>query len=560
MRILFLVITLISVSLAWAQVEPKGPRVIELEEKIEADASKYLNQRFPGSPYFIKVDVQPLRSELKKGEYVENLPYLNYETEDYVDAWEDPNISISYLRNRVKKISLDVSVSEGLQDKDVQEIRDSLMSFLKLISFRDEIKVEKRLQVAKNTTPEFVYYILGSLALLLFGIGFWVRTSVKTIAKSVGGQASSNAGNSMPMMSSGGGGVGSDSNFTVKDVPPIRGDINFFDPIKLIEVLHLKIKQIVTVNHFPTLQDMIILEKLSETNPGALGALVSEFPQDIQKNIFQLGRTEKWIEAFAYPTKVDQTVFQSLEDISRSRDIKKSDYEFENLLIQLWRLGDKLPVFLKEINPDHAFSILGRLPKSIALKYGKKAYPGNWGKILEDSHSNIVIDANLVKDYLKKAIAINPPLEYALVDSYKKEKEVMEYVRAASIEDERDIYETLSHDSFIVKTRAPFYRVFELDEAKFSKVTEKFSIQEWALALINSSRVYIKQYADTLDEKKKYMFSVSLKNLDEKNIKAHEQMLIREKIASFAKTQFEDEINLNVLQPSGELPLENKTA
>lgn len=559
MRTLFLIMTLISVSLAWAQVEPKGPRVIELEEKIEADASKYLNQRFPGSPYFIKVDVQPLRSELKKGEYVENLPYLSYETEDYVDAWEDPNISISYLRNRVKKISLDVAVSEELQDRDVQEIRDSLMSFLKLISFRDEIKVEKRLQVAKNTTPEFVYYILGSLALLLIGVGFWVRTSVKTIAKTVGNQSSSSVGNSMPIMSAATGGA-TESNFTVKDVPPIRGDINFFDPIKLIEVLHLKIKQIVTANHFPTLQDMIVLEKLSETNPGALGALISEFPQDIQKNVFQLGRTEKWIEAFAYPTKVDQSVFQSLEDISRSRDIKKSDQEFENLLIQLWRLGDKLPVFLKEINPDHAFSILARLPKSIALKYGKKAYPGNWGKILEDSHSNVVIDSNLVKDYFKKAIVMNPPLEYALVDSYKKEKEVMEYVRAASIEDERDIYETLSHDSFIIKTRAPFYRVFELDEEKFSKVAENFSIQDWALALINSSRVYIKQYADTLDEKKKYMFSVSLKNLDEKNVKTHEQMLIRERIAVFAKTQSEGDIKLNIAQNTGEFPLENQTA
>lgn len=560
MRTLFLIFSLVATSLVWAQVEPKGPRVIELEEKIEADASKYLNQRFPGSPYFIKVDVQPLRSELKKGEYVENLPYLNYETEDFVDAWEDPNISISYLRNRVRKISLDVAVSEDLQDRDVQEIRESLMSFLKLISFRDEIKVEKRLSsIKKETTPEYVYYIIGSLVLLLLGIGFWVRTSVKTIAKSVGNQVSSSTGNAMPMMASGGGGS-TDSNFTVKDVPPIRGDINFFDPIKLIEVLHLKIKQIVTANHFPTLQDMIILEKLSETNPGALGALVSEFPQDIQKNIFQLGRTERWIEAFAYPTKVDQTVFQSLEDISRSRDIKKSDYEFENLLIQLWRLGDKLPVFLKEINPDHAFSILGRLPKSIALKYGKKAYPGNWGKILEDSHSNIVIDANLVKDYLKKAIAINPPLEYALVESYKKEKEVMEYVRAASIEDERDIYETLSHDSFIIKTRAPFYRVFELEDSKFSKISENFSIQDWALALINSSRVYIKQYADTLDEKKKYMFSVSLKNLDEKNIKAHEQMLIREKIASFAKVQFDQDVNLSAQQTTGELPLENQTA
>jgi hypothetical protein len=78
MRILFFLLILLSTSLSWAQSEPKEPRVIELEEKIEADTAKYLNQRFPGNPYFIKVDIQPLRADLKKGEYTENLPYLNY--------------------------------------------------------------------------------------------------------------------------------------------------------------------------------------------------------------------------------------------------------------------------------------------------------------------------------------------------------------------------------------------------------------------------------------------------------------------------------------------------
>lgn len=559
MKFLLSLLIILGTSLTFAQVEPKGSRVIELEEKIEADTSKYLNQRFPGSPYFIKVDVQPLKLELKKGEFVENLPYLNYETDEYVDVWEDPNVSTSYLRNRVRKISVEVAVSEELKDTEVQEIRDSLIPFLKLVSFRDEVKVERKLQSAKQITPIFVYYLFGGLVILLLGIGLWLRLSVKTIAKSVVAREGAGSSAAAPVVSSG---VGSsnDNSFSFKEVPPIRGDINFFDPIKLVEILHLKIKQVVASSHFPTLQDMIILEKLSETNSGALGALVSEFPQDIQKAVFQLGRTEKWVEAFAYPTKVDQTVFQSLEDISRSREIKKSEIDFENLLIQLWRLGDKLPTFLKEINPDHAFSILGHLPKNIALKYGKKAYPGNWGKILEDLHSNVVIDANLVREYLKKAYSMNPVLEYSLVESYKKEKEIMEYVRTASIEDERDIYETLSLDSFIVKTRAPFYRVFELEDEKFKSVSDKFSIQDWALALLNSSRIYIKQYSDTLDEKKRYMFSVSLKQLDDKNINSKDQVIVREKIARLAFSQTQNEVTAQTQQNNGEAALENQSA
>ncbi len=559
MRTLVFFLVLLISSITWAQQDLKVPRVIELEEKIEADAAKYLNQRFPGSPYFIKVDVQPLRADVTKGEYVENLPYLNYETEDFADAWDDPNISLSYLRNRVKKITLDISVSQGLKDTDVNEIKDSLMSFLKLISFRDEIKVERKLAVNIEETPEYFYYLLGGLAFLVISGGVIIRASMKSLVKSVGtpSQSQPSAGGAMMMPQ---GNSSGDNNLTVRDVPPIRGDINFFDPIKLIEVLHLKIKQVVSDSHFPTLQDMIILENLSETNPGALGALAAELPQDIQKSIFQLGRNEKWIEAFAYPTKVDHSVFQSLEEISRSDDIKKSDVEFESLLIQLWRLEDKLVLFLKDINPDHAFCILNRLPKNIALKYGKKAFPGSWGRILEDSHSNIVIDANLVREYYKRATSMAPLLEYSVVTAYKKEKEVMDYVRTASIEDERDIYESLPHDSFIIKTRAPFYRVFELEEAKFQKISEQFGVSDWALALINSSRSYIKQYADTLDEKKKYMFSISLKQFDDKNIKSHDQIHVRERIAQLSKDLFAAEISVSETMNNGEVSLENKTA
>ncbi len=533
---------------SYAQIENKLPRVLEMEEKLEMEASKYFSQRFPGQPYFIKVEVIPLRSDISRAaKGAERLPYLEYETEDFVDDWDDPNVSISHLRNRVKKINFEIDVSTKMSSGEIQEIKDSIISFLKLIPFRDEIKVEKKLN-NDVPVPEFAYYLAAGLAVMLLGVGLWLRMSVGFIAKNVKGNNQENAGGSVqtssPMMSSSGGG---DSQLSVKEVPPIRGDINFFDPIKLLEVLHLKIKQVVQNPGFPTLQDMIILEKLADYSTGCLGALVSEFPSDIQKTIFQLGKSQKWLEAFSFPTQVDQKAFQALEEISRSRDMKKSDRDWQNLLIQMWRLDDHLVSFLKEINPEHAFVILAQLPKNISLKIGKKAYPGSWGRVLEDERGNVIIEPNLVKEYYKKAVSVVPVFEYQILDSYRKEKEILDYVRTASIEDERDIYETLSSDSFIVKTRIPFYKIFELNDESFKKMSDKFSINDWTVALLNSSRQYIKRYADSLDDKQRYVFSMTLKRMDESSINKMDQVLMRERMAKVLnefKAEAKEDINL----------------
>lgn len=516
----------------FAQIEPKHPRVLELEEKLEGEASKYFSQRFPGQPYFIKVEVSPLRSDLQKREKTESLPYLEFESEGEVDEWDDPSISISYLRNKVKRIQLTVNVSNSMNDAEVQEIKDSINIFLKLIPYRDEIKVEKTL-ASHRQIPEVVYYMAPFLLIALLGVGFWIKSSMKTLAQSVKGNESSQ-NSPGPMMSGMAPSTSSgDSNLTVKNVPPIRGDINFFDPIKLLEVLHLKIKQVTMTQNFPTLQDMIILEKLADDTSGTLGALVSEFPVEIQKKVFQLGRTQNWLEAFAFPTQVDQRCFQVLEEINRSKDLRKNDPEWESLLVQLWRLDDRLAPFLKELHQDHAFVILAQLPKSIALKVGKKVFPGSWGKVLEDRQLNVVIEPGIVREYLRKAVALAPYLDYKSLESYKKEKEIMEYVRGASIEDERDLYETLSDESFIVKMRAPFYKIFEEDDAGFKSISEHFGLNEWALALINSNRQYIKRLADTLDDKKRYVFSSALKRMDEHPPRTEDQIEMKERMANY---------------------------
>lgn len=554
---LFFILTVISLSL-FAQESAQHPRVVELEEKLEAEASKYFSHRFPGKPFFVRVSVNPLRVDVKKGGSVENLPYLEFETEENVDEWDDPTVPLTYLRNRVKKVMVDVSVNDNMSDAELQEIKDSLNVFLKLMPYRDEIKVERKLST-QSEIPQLFYYVSGLILVTLLGIGFWVRSSVKVSGATV---ASASAG---PVSAGSGGGSvvtsGSiENNLNVKNVPPIRGDINFFDPIKLLEVLHLKINQVASHPGFPSLKDIILFDRFAEQFPGELGALVGEFPVEKQKLIFQNGRSQKWLEAFAFPTQVDQRCFQLLEEMNRSRSLTRGDQEWEKLLTQLWRLDDKLVSFLKEINQDHAFVILAQLPKQLSLTVGKKVFPGNWGRILEDRPGNVIIEPGIVKDYIRKSALLKPQLDYTLIEAYKREKEILEYVRTASIEDERDIYETLPAESFILKTRNPFYKVFELDEAQFKSFSEQFGHNDWALALINSSRQYIRRYTDTLDEKKKYVFSVALKRLDEQGSQFHQQMMIKEKMADQFKQMMQTEHNGAIKGQHQEYQSESKTA
>lgn len=534
----WLFLTLITF-IAWAQQEPKHPRAVELEEKLADEASKYYTLRFPNQPFYIKVEVQPLRSEVNRNEKMENLPYYEYESEDGVDAWDDPNVSLSFLRNRVKRILMEVSVPVSMDDKDMQEIKDSMTVFLKLLPYRDEIKVERKL-TSHFKVPEAVYYLAPIMLVALLGIGLWLRISVKNLAnglKSSNSAGSINTGSGINVSASGAGsGGGVEGKLSVQKVPPIRGDINFYDPIKMLEVLHLKIKQVVQNTSFPTLQDMMVLEKVAEENPGALGALISEFPTDNQKTILQLGRSSKWLEAFAFPTQIDQSCIKALEEITRNREFKKSDRDWENLVIQLWRLDEKLVGFIKEMNVEHAFVVLGNLPKNVALKVAKKAFPGNWGRVLDDHASNVVVDPNSIRDYYRKAIILTPYLDYKLLDSYKKEKEILDYVRTASVDDERDIYETLPVDSFIMKVRPPFYKIFEEDEDSFKKFAEQFALNEWAVALINSPRQYIKRLMDTLDDKKRFVFSTQLKRLDDNVPQINEQIEMRERFAAHFKS------------------------
>jgi hypothetical protein len=536
----FILCTLLSVfSLSiFAQTpQMEHPRVMELEDKMVEEASSYFARRYPGNPFFVKVKIQPLRRTIEKGTEEESLPYHDSDSEEMVDEWDDPTTSLSSLRNRVVKVFVEVAVPTSFDEQKAADIKQELSVYLRLIPFRDEVKIEQKLKVADVSTPNYIFYIVGGFVGAAVLLGLMLRWSLGTIKTQNAGTSGASSGvsmaASMPSVPSSNSSSGSSHNKT-----DVRGDVTFHDPIKTLDIVHIKLKQIEESKTFPTLKDVIELDALCQIDPSQLGALIYEFSQDSQKQIFKMGRDTNWLQAFTSSGGINHNSMKSLDLITRERAFSAGDREWEDLLIQVWRLGDKSVGFFKSIDTEHAFIIMNLIPKSISLQIAKKAYPGSWGKILENRTTNVVIDPKIIKEYLRKALEIEPWFQAKILENYKKDKEILSYLDRVNIEDEKDIYETLQEDSFILKVRPAFFKIFELESEKLGLVVEAFPIEKWALVLMNSSRHYIKMVSDKLDDKRKMVFSTHLKRLDQGGINFEDQKSWKNLMAKEAQKYF----------------------
>jgi len=324
----------------------------------------------------------------------------------------------------------------------------------------------------------------------------------------------------------------------MKGSTAVSGEVTFHDPIRTLDIVHIKVKQIGDSGTFPTLKDLTLMNDTCQRDPKLLGSVICELPRDWQKTLLWMGRDQKWLEAFSSPGQIGHEGLILFDQMSRQRNFTAGDRQWEDLLMQVWRLGDKAHIFFKKINPDHAFIILGLLPKSLSLAVAKKCFPGSWGKLLENKPINVVIDTQVIAQYLAQALEIVPAFEWKMVEEYNKDKEILNYLSLISIEDERDIYETLNKESFIFNVRPPFYKVFELEPSQLSSLIQAFSLEQWALSVVNSSRSYIKVIYEQLDEKRKVIFSSYLKNYDQNPPAIADQGEIRQTIAMHAEVHF----------------------
>ena len=497
---------------AWAQSGPvKHPRVAEVEEKMRDEASRYFTRRYPNEPFFIKVEVNPLRRDMVSGQKMENLPYFDYESEESVDEWDDPKTPMSFLRHRVTKVVIELSVPDAFDEVRIAEIKEEVTVYLKLLPFRDDVRVVKKFKAAKPPlVSSDMYQLFGGLLVSALVVGFLVRSGLSRMKPNAAASAPVAAAVA-PAPSS----ANRERMTSHKGSTAVNGDVTIHDPLKTMDILHLKHDLITKSQTFPTLSDMITLHAAGEKNPTRLGALLYEMPVEWQKKLFPIGIGQNWLEAFCDPGQIDHECLTLLDKISKERNLSSGNREGEDLLIQLWRMGEKGIPFFKRIPQDHAFIILNMMPKSIALGIAKKAFPGAWGRLLENQTAQAVIDLSTMQFYQVQALSIEPPFEWRLLENYRKDRELLKYLDTVSIDDEKDVYDTLPEESFVLRVRPSFAQVFQLEGEAWKNFVATYPLEKWALVVMNSSRNYNRQILDVLDDKQRAVFSQYLRNFDQ---------------------------------------------
>lgn len=533
MKFLSLYILLFS-AMVFAQAPEKHPRVSEVEEKLRDEASRYFTRRFPGEAFFVRVDVNPLRRISKESMKGESLPYFDTVSEEDVDEWDDPTTPISFLRHRVTKVSLELSVPESFTEEKVSSIKNELQIYLKLLPFRDEIRIERNLKANEvPLVPPYFYSISAFVlvSLLLFGVILKFSIGGKKEAASVVSSVRPQE-TPAPLTTR----EPSRSNSSGRNSTDVRGDVTFHDPLKIMDIINVKMGLIEKSGTFPTLRDMMTIDASH-----AISSVVHAFPSTIQMELFSLSSGNRWLEAFADPQPVNHETLLTLDRLARERSFTSSDRNWENLLIQIWRLGDRSASFFKKLNQDEAFYILQQLPKTVSLVIAKKAFPGAWGRILDKNEIKVNLSSEISRVWLKELQLLLPLSEWKTLISFRKDRELLSYLDQATIDEEKEIYESLDDTSFVFQVRPPFYKVFELEKDEFLQLVSRFPVERWALAVVNSSRTYVKQVAEALDDKKKIVFSNQLRALDHRIDLSDQQKCrrkIAEEIAVYVKTDF----------------------
>lgn len=514
MKILSMLLLSLASFMAIAQEGPvKHPRVAEVEEKMRDEAARYFTRRFPNEPFFVKVEVSPLRRDMVAGQKMESLPYFDYESEESVDEWDDPKTPMSFLRHRVTKVVIQIDVPEKFDEVRLAEIKEEISAYLKLLPFRDDVRVVRKIKAqATPLVPEHYYPIMAGALVCALLIGLLVRSG---FTKMKAAQPAPAAAAAQPAMANFNNAQSRERVSKEANHGHSSGVTTMHDPLKTVDIVHLKIEQIEKSGTFPTLSDILSLHAMAEVSPARLGALLYEMPGTWQKELFPLGHGQGWLEAFSQPGPVDHECLVLLDRISKERSFSGNSRETENLLIQLWRMGEKGGAFFKKIPQEHAFNLLHMLPKSYALSIAKKSFPGAWGRLLENNSMKIILTPDVISGYIQETLSIEPHYEWSMLENYRKDRELLSYLDNVSIDDEKDIYNTLAADSFILRVRPAFFKVFDLEGEELKSFVARFSLEHWALAVMNSPRQYIRQVMDALEEKQKVVYSQYLKRFDQ---------------------------------------------
>ncbi len=526
------VVVALAAGVAQAQEVLKHPRVVELEDRLNKDAAAYIKARFPDVPFMVVVRVDPLRREgrgFANARPSENLPYFESfdDDEEIRDEWDNPQIPLMALLNRVRKISVQISVPSKLKTAEVDEMREGIFSILHLTPARDAIEVSRREWTLEEVPWLSVYVLSGAMFALLAGLLVINRTSANRIARAltemkVQNNNSSQGSVALPPISSEREFEGSRKS--------LSQEVKFNDPIKMKELANGIVGYLLNSGAFPTHQDVFVLDALGKKSPHKLGALLMELPNEVRAELFNYSFGHHWIEALNEPGFLDYECLETLHAVSQNtRDIKA--LRVRKIVLAVWRLGEERAKFLKALPKDEAFYLLTEMPKSIAVSDARKAFPGAWGSILDVSFKASEISEKRLEEIHKYALMIAGLRDIALVKRYRSEKELLEYVKFVDPNEEREIYEAASSDSLLHQMRAPFYEVFTQTEDVLQRVVPSVGVDTWALALFNVLKTDRAPIDKHLSDKQRFLMIERFKRFDQQAPSSHQIAQARESIA-----------------------------
>jgi hypothetical protein len=513
--VLAVFVILSGISSAMAQEVMKHPRVVELEDRLNRDAAAYIKARFPDVPFMVIVRVDPLRRETRmpSSATTESLPYFeSFENDEEIrDEWDNSQIPLMALLNRVRKISVQISVPSQLKEAEVDEMRDGIFNILHLTPARDAIEVNRR-EWALESVPWLGIYIAGgALFLLLIGLLVINRTSANRIARALTEMKSQNnsqaqsSGSIAPMA------VDSESAGSKRSQSQ---EVKFNDPIKMKELANNLIGFLVNSGKFPNHHDVFVLDRLGQFEPDKLGALLMEFPAGIQSELFKYSSGNHWVESLNEPGFLDFECLEALQALSQNtRDERSMKIKFA--VLSVWRLGESRSKLLRTMPRDDAFSLLSEMPKSIAVAEARKAFPGAWGAILDSGFKGKELTEKRAQEIHDMAVMLESLSDISEVKRYRSDKELLEYVKIADPVEEREIYEAASGESLIHKIRPPFYPVFMQSEDVLKVFVGKIAVDRWALALFNVVKSERQNVDKHLSEKQKFLMIERFKRFDQ---------------------------------------------
>lgn len=540
MRLKFLIISLLFTCnfslIHYASAENRHPRVVELEKSLAAETLELLKGRFPNKPFLATVNIDALMRDKKPTGGREKLPYYEIGEEEIADEWDDPDTTSAYLLNRVRRINVKVSIPSSLSDDEVAELKQAVFKNLSLLEARDNVEIQKRSwSNLDQTTALWVYIVcgLGFWLLTMFGAGLISWFSSRKLSESIATGLKDSNKNPAPSQP-----APIESIDRAQSMPsPANGDIRFNDPIKTRESIHAAIKVIESHGQFPVLEDMIIFDKFSNENTPTFGALLSEFSWDMRKSLFSFSTNDTWLQALSDPGEVNNTCLEVLQKCARvQRGGGRPDWQ--QLLVLVWRLNQKASDFFKNMDQDKAFNILGHLPRSLSVAIARNTFPGAWGILLNPKHSPKMLNELETKALIEKALSLYPVRDFALLDTYCREKDLLNFVRTADPQVEKEIYQ-VSKDA-LYKIRAPFFPVFEAEDQVLIKLVSIVRVEDWALSFYNIPKTERKRIEALMGDRQRVRCYELLRQFDQSSPLSNRIGDARERIAkALQKAQIE---------------------